>query len=79
MTDASGSRFKDEGLAKNDLILQNGTVTWQNLTELICSPPATDLSKLVPGTVDIPAQIYTWLRIPRQESWSLDGRIWQDQ
>ncbi|ATP57171.1 hypothetical protein CPT03_12160 [Pedobacter ginsengisoli] len=79
MMDASGNHFKDEGLAKNDLILQDGTVAWQNLSELICSPPATDLSQLVPGTVDIPAQIYTWLRIPRQESWSLDGRIWQDQ
>ena len=79
MTDAAGTSFKDEGMAKNDLILQGGAVTWQNLADLICSPPATNLTALVPGTVDIPAQIYGWLRVPRQESWLLDGRAWQDQ
>ncbi|SMC87285.1 LamG-like jellyroll fold domain-containing protein [Pedobacter nyackensis] len=79
MLDGAGNSIKDEGIAKNNLTVQDGTVTWGKLSDLLCSPPATNLALLVPGAIDIPAQIYSWLRIPRQESWLLDGRVWQDQ
>lgn len=79
MTDGTGNVYKDQGLAKIDMTLQDGGVTWQSFTDLICSPPSTNLASLVPSTVDIPAQIYSWLRVPRQESWLLDGRVWLDQ
>ncbi|WP_316834176.1 LamG-like jellyroll fold domain-containing protein [Pedobacter nutrimenti] len=79
MNDGTGNSFKDQGAAKNDLLLQDGTVAWENSADLVCSPSITNLEQFVPVTVDIAAQIYSWLRIARQESWSLDGHIWQDQ
>ncbi len=79
MIDGSGDVFEDQGLAKVDLKLEGAAFTWDSFSDLICSPPASNLALLVPGAVDIPAQIYSWLRIPRQESWLLDGRVWQDQ
>lgn len=79
MLDGKGNVLKDQGVAQNNLTLEGETVTWENFSDLICSPAATNLALLVPGAVDIPAQIFSWLRVPRQESWQLDGRVWQDQ
>lgn len=77
-TDGSGGRLKDLSYQENDFVLQ-GQYTWQNFNDLICAPSAAELASMVPQNADIPAQIFSWLRIPRNEQWQLDGRVWLDQ
>jgi hypothetical protein len=52
---------------------------YERLAEYLCAPSIDNLGSLVPRNVDIPSQIISWFKIPRQESWQLDGRVWLDQ
>lgn len=77
-TDGQGDLIKDLGPLQNHFVLQ-GNYQWQPFSDLICSPPSGALASFVPQNADIPAQILSWLRVPRRESWDLDGRVWLDQ
>ncbi|QEC54003.1 concanavalin A-like lectin/glucanase superfamily protein [Anseongella ginsenosidimutans] len=71
--------IRDEGPLGNHLRLSEDDFSWDLLNEFICAPSTADLGNLVPGTADIPAQLFSWLKIARQENWQLDGRVWLDQ
>ena len=71
--------IRDEGPMGNHLRLSDDDFSWDLLNEFICAPSTADLGNLVPGTSDIPAQLFSWLKIARQENWQLDGRVWLDQ
>ena len=49
------------------------------LNDYICAPSTDQLGQMVPRTYDVTAQIISWLKVPRQLSWQLDGRVWLDR
>lgn len=57
----------------------HGTYPITNLNDFICAPSSDVLSAAVPRNIDIPTQIISWLKVPRQLSWGLDGRVWIDK
>jgi len=75
MLEGEGGVMKDLGPWQADFTLQ-GTYKWEEFSDLICSPSNSNLNTLVPKNSDIPTQILSWFNIARQESWSLDGRVW---
>ena len=76
--DGSGGIIKDYSPLENDFNI-TGDYNWTNFNDLVCSPPADQLANMVPQNSDIPAQILSWLRIPRKSIWQIDGRVWLDQ
>lgn len=79
VTSYSGGRIDDLGPLGNHLILSNTGESSLHLNELICAPSSDDLAANVPRAVDVPQQIFTWLKVFAEESWQLDGRVWIDQ
>ncbi|WP_214227367.1 alkaline phosphatase family protein [Pedobacter sp. B4-66] len=77
-TDGSGNVFKDKGAAGSDFKIQ-GNYEWAKFSDLMCAPSASDFGATVPRNMDMTTQLLSWLRIPVQESWKLDGRVWLDQ
>jgi len=77
-TDGSGNVFKDKGAAGSDFKIQ-GDYEWAKFSDLMCAPSASDFGATVPRNMDMTTQLLSWLRIPVQESWKLDGRVWLDQ
>lgn len=69
----------DEGPFGSHMTFSGGTASWDRLSEFLCAPSLENLGAMVPRNVDIAAQIISWLKIPRQENWQLDGRVWLDQ
>jgi len=69
----------DEGIFGNHLTLTTDDFSYDRLNDYLCAPSTDDLGALVPRTFDVPTQIFTWLKISRQESWQLDGKTWLDQ
>lgn len=49
------------------------------LNDYICAPSTEQLGQMVPRTYDVSAQIISWLKVPRQLTWQLDGRVWLDK
>jgi len=76
---SSGNMITDEGPLGSHMTLRGDDFSWDRLAEYLCAPSTSDLGQLVPRNVDVPAQIYSWLKIARQESWQLDGRVWLDR
>lgn len=76
---SEGETILDEGPLGSHMTLGGATINRQYQADFVCAPSAADLGALVPRNVDIPAQIISWLKIPRQENWQLDGRVWLDQ
>jgi hypothetical protein len=79
MGEGSGTTIADKGPVGANFTLNQakaGGYSWQSFSDLICSPAATNLALLVPKNSDIPTQILSWFNIPRQTSWSLDGKVW---
>lgn len=70
---------RDEGPFGNHLKMTSNDFSYDRLNEYLCAPTTADLGSQVPRTFDVPTQIYTWLKISRQETWQLDGRTWLDQ
>lgn len=70
---------RDEGPFGNHLTMTSDDFSYDRLNEYLCAPTTADLGSQVPRTFDVPTQIYTWLKISRQENWQLDGRTWLDQ
>lgn len=77
-TEGSGGVFKDQGAAGSDFVLE-GNYEWSNFSDLMCAPSASDFGASVPRNMDMTTQLLSWFRIPVQESWKLDGRVWLDQ
>ncbi|EDM33886.1 hypothetical protein PBAL39_03257, partial [Pedobacter sp. BAL39] len=75
----TGNEIRDEGPLGSNMTFSGGDAVWTRLAEFLCAPSVDNLGSLVPRSVDVPSQIISWLRIPRQESWQLDGRVWLDQ
>jgi len=71
--------IRDEGPFGSHLQVTSDDFSYNRLNEYLCAPSTDDLGAQVPRTFDVPAQIFTWLKIARQESWQLDGRTWLDQ
>jgi len=75
----SEDTIHDSGPLGSHMTLSGGDVSWDRLAEYLCAPSSDDLGTFVPRSVDIPAQIVSWFRIARQESWQFDGRVWLDR
>lgn len=69
----------DEGPIQAHLNTASNDYQIIQLNDFICAPSAEVLSALVPRTIDISTQIISWLKVPRQLSWGLDGRVWIDK
>ncbi|MFC3196072.1 alkaline phosphatase family protein [Parapedobacter deserti] len=69
----------DEGPFGSHITLGGNDVEREAQADYVCAPGSSELSRTVPRNVDIPVQILTWLKIPRQENWELDGRVWLDR
>lgn len=76
---SEGNEIRDEGPLGGHMTLSGEGLTREPLADYVCAPSSTDLGRLVPRNIDVPVQILTWLKIPRQENWQLDGRVWLDQ
>lgn len=77
--DGTGALIKDFSPAQNDFFITAGastTIQWRDLNDIICPPPTSNLSVLVPKTFDLTSQIISWLAIPAPEDWMLDGKVW---
>lgn len=79
VTNYSGGRIPDIGPLGNNIVLSNTGESSVHLNELICAPTSDDLAANVPRAIDVPLQIFTWLKIFAEENWQLDGRVWIDQ
>ncbi|MBE8721818.1 hypothetical protein C4F40_13910 [Sphingobacterium sp. Ka21] len=69
----------DEGPFEANLKLGDPNYPSTQLNDFICAPSATELGQMVPRTYDVSAQIISWLKIPRQLNWQMDGRVWLDK
>ncbi|MEI5985217.1 MULTISPECIES: LamG-like jellyroll fold domain-containing protein [Sphingobacterium] len=71
--------IKDEG--SFGLHLKTGNSNYQilNFNDYLCAPSSQNLGAQVPRTIDIATQIISWLKVPRQSGWQLDGRVWIDK
>jgi len=76
---SEGDEIRDEGPLGGHMTVTGTDVTRDRLSDFVCAPSSADLGRTVPRNIDVAVQIMTWLRIPRQESWQLDGRVWLDQ
>lgn len=79
VTSYSSGRIEDLGPLGNHIFLSSSSESSLHLNELICAPSSDDLAANVPRAVDIPQQIFTWLKVFAEENWQLDGRVWIDQ
>lgn len=66
----------DEGPFGSHLSIGGGDAVIDRLNDYICAPSSEDLGAFVPRTIDISTQIISWLKVPRQIGWQLDGRVW---
>ncbi|NLR59481.1 DUF4983 domain-containing protein [Chitinophaga polysaccharea] len=73
--DGFGGVFKDQSSLKHDFQLK-GNYAWDDFNDLMCPTANTNLSQLVPQPVDVVRQILSWLQIPADTNWNLDGRVW---
>lgn len=67
---------RDEGPFGSHMRMSNSNMQINRQNDYICSPSLNEISNQVIKNSDIPAQILAWLKISRQESWQLDGRVW---
>jgi hypothetical protein len=70
--DAKGEILKDYSLRNSNLKIF-GAPKWEETGKNLCS---AIVQADVPKTVDVTAQVYSWLRIPIRPEWSLDGKVW---
>lgn len=77
-TEGDGNQLIDYGASGTNFVLEHN-YQWDVFNDLLCGPNAATLSSFVPRNVDIATQILSWFRIPTQENWGLNGRVWLDQ
>lgn len=75
----TGGKILDDGPFGAHLNLGDANYPTTLLNDFICAPSTTQLGQMVPRTYDISAQIISWLKVPRQLNWQLDGRVWLDK
>lgn len=68
--------IRDEGPFGSHMRLSNKNMEINRQNDFICSPSLNQINNQVIKNSDIPAQMLAWLKISRQESWQLDGRVW---
>ncbi|MEC5146039.1 alkaline phosphatase family protein [Chitinophaga sp. 212800010-3] len=73
--DGFGGVFKDLGSLKHDFKINN-SYSWEDFSDLMCPNANSNLSQMVPQPVDVVRQILSWLQIPADTKWNLDGRVW---
>ncbi|MBE8712270.1 DUF4983 domain-containing protein [Sphingobacterium hungaricum] len=76
---SDGEYILDESPYGGKLKLGGTGYQIERLNDYICAPSVADLGLLVPRNPDISAQIFSWLKVPRQTNWQLDGRVWLDK
>ncbi|MFB5945244.1 LamG-like jellyroll fold domain-containing protein [Albibacterium profundi] len=57
----------------------SGAYRWESFVDVspnLCPPVNDAFYQVVPNSVDLTFQIYTWLGIRIPESWGLDGKAW---
>jgi len=69
----------DEGPYGANLTLGDPSYPTTLLNDYICAPSTSQLGELVPRLYDVSAQIISWLKVPRQLNWQMDGRVWLDK
>lgn len=77
--EGSGTVVHDKGPIGGDITLsqaQANGYAWNQFSDLICSPAASNLRVQVPQGADLPAQILAFFNIARKSAWSLDGKVW---
>jgi len=73
--DAKGSLMRDYSLKKTRMTII-GSPRWEETGKDQCGKI---VQGDVPKSVDIAAQVYSWLRIPIKPEWGLDGKVWLSQ
>lgn len=73
--DGFGGVFQDASGLKHDFVI-HGSYSWDDFNDLMCPTSNTNLSQLVPQPVDVVRQVLSWLQIPADTRWNLDGRVW---
>lgn len=79
MNSIEGHTIRDEGPFQAHLTTGGSDYPITQLSDFLCAPSSETLSAMVPRNLDITTQIISWLKVPRQISWGLDGRVWIDK
>ncbi len=79
LTGTDQNQLFDDGPYGNHLTTGSDNYPITRLNDYLCAPSSSSLSALVPRNLDIATQIISWLKVPRQTSWQLDGRVWIDK
>lgn len=74
-TEGQGDKFIDHSTLQHNFELR-GNYSWENFSDLICAPAASNLAVLMPQPIDMARQIMNWLQIPNDPKWDMDGRVW---
>lgn len=69
----------DDGPFGSHLVVGGADLQVNRLNDYLCAPSSDDLGAQAPRTIDISTQIISWLKVPRQIGWQLDGRVWLDK
>jgi len=77
-TEGEGDQLIDYGASGTNFILQRD-YQWDVFNDLLCGPNAATLASSVPRNIDVATQVLSWFKIPTQENWNLNGRVWLDQ
>ena len=79
MNSIENNMIMDEGPFQAHLTTGSPDYPIDQLNDFICAPSSETLSAMVPRNLDVATQIISWLKVPRQLSWDLDGRVWIDK
>ncbi|MFZ4260651.1 LamG-like jellyroll fold domain-containing protein [Sphingobacterium sp. HJSM2_6] len=79
LTGTDQNQLFDDGPLGNHLTTGSNNYPIARLNDYMCAPTSSSLAAMVPRNLDIATQIISWLKVPRQTSWQLDGRVWIDK
>lgn len=79
MNSIENNTIMDEGPFQAHLSTGEIDYPVTQLDDFICAPTSDALGATVPRNLDVATQIISWLKVPRQLSWGLDGRVWIDK
>lgn len=72
----SNTHFTNNTGLNNLYLKQSNITSFSDISPLVCSTVDEEAYKLVPGSMDVASQVYSWLRYPISPAWKLDGQIW---
>ncbi|MGE9313769.1 hypothetical protein ACLOAU_19110 [Niabella sp. CJ426] len=74
---SAGNTYFADNTGMNNLYLKQSNITsFSDISLLVCSTVDDEAYKLVPSSMDVASQVYSWLRYPVSPEWKLDGQIW---